>query len=150
MIEKLNNKEEIKNSISIYKRMGIDMEIVEYEIDYITIIIKQSRLVNGYILTGRQLHDRAVEVFEPCGLKLRIRPAVYIFDHNEITIDWIESKMIEFDIKKKDIIKQLAIDKSTLSRYFSRERKLNKSVKGAFFYYFLTYELNRDFREGEA
>jgi hypothetical protein len=55
--------------------------------------------------------------------------------------------MKALSIKRNDIIKQLPIDKSSLSLYVSGERKMNKIVKVAFYLYFLAYELNRDFRE---
>jgi hypothetical protein len=54
--------------------------------------------------------------------------------------------MEEFDIKPKDIISQIAVDKSSLSLYLSGKVKMNKLVKSCFFYYFLAYELNRDLR----
>ena len=65
----------------------------------------------------------------------------------DITIEWVKQKMEEFGIKRNDLTKQLAIDQSTLSLYFSGERGLTRTAKAAFYYYFLTYELNRDFRE---
>ncbi len=55
--------------------------------------------------------------------------------------------MKEFGIRRKDLIKQLAIDKSSLSLYLSGKRKMDKSLKAAFFYYFMNYEINRDLRE---
>jgi hypothetical protein len=44
--------------------------------------------------------------------------------------------MKALSIKRNDIIKQLAIDKSSLSLYLSGERKINKLVKAAFYFYF--------------
>lgn len=58
--------------------------------------------------------------------------------------------MEEFGIKRNDLISQMAFDKSYISRLFGSGKskiELSKQVKSAFFYYFLTYELNRDFRE---
>ena len=75
------------------------------------------------------------------------RSVVYSLNVDDITIDWIESKMQEFGIKRNDLIKQLAIDRSSLSLILSGKRELSKPMRATFFYYFLTYELNRDFRE---
>ena len=46
-------------SISNYAASGIDIELIDNE----TVKIKQSRLINGYILNNKQLHERAREVF---------------------------------------------------------------------------------------
>ena len=126
-------------SIANYKAFGIDIEILDDN----QVKITQSRLVNGYILNQKQLHERAREVF-PDG---KIIPVVYSLQVDEITTDWIEQQMEEFGIKRNDLIKQLAIDKSSLSEMFSGNRGLTKSMKATFFYYFMTYKLNRDLRE---
>lgn len=55
--------------------------------------------------------------------------------------------MEEFGIKRNDLIKQIAIDKSSLSELFSGNRGLTKSMRATFFYYFLVYKLNRDLRK---
>jgi len=126
-------------SIANYKAFGIDIEILEDN----QVKITQSRLVNGYVLNQKQLHERAREVFPDA----KIIPVVYSLQVDEINIDWIEQQMAEFGIKRNDLIKQLAIDKSSLSEIFSGNRGLTKSMKANFFYYFLTYKLNRDLRE---
>ena len=143
----LNIKKVLQKSISNYARMGIDIEILEIENNTAKVKISQNSLVNGYILNQKMLVERVKEVFEPTKLKTIVIPLVYSLDVNVINQKWIEDKMQEFGIKRKDILKQLAIDKSSLSLYFSGGRKMNKLVKAAFYFYFLTYELNRDFRE---
>lgn len=125
-------------SVKNYRRIGLDIEILEEE----RVKIIQSRLLNGYILNQKQLVERAREIFP----EAKIVPVVYSLNVDEITIGWIESKMEEFGIRRNDLIKQMAIDKSSLSLYFSKKRGMDKSQKAAFFYFFLTYELNRDFR----
>lgn len=126
-------------SISNYRRMGIDIDLLDHD----TVKITQSRLKNGYILSQKELVSRAKEVFPDA----KVIPVVFSLDVDSIDIEWIENKMNEFGIKRNDLIKQLAIDKSSLSLFLSGNRKMDKSQKAAFFFYFLTYELNRDFRE---
>lgn len=126
-------------SIANYRRMGIDIEIL----DEGKLKITQARLINGFILNQKQLTERAWEVFPGW----RVVPIVFSLDVGEITLDWIQERMEEFGIKRKDLIKQLAIDKASLSLYLNEKRPMDKSQKAAFYYYFLTYELNRDFRE---
>lgn len=140
-------KTELLNSISSYKSKGIDIEILDVDRNTASVKITQSSLINGYILNQKQLVERCKEAFAPTGLKTKIIPVVYSLDVEDITIGWIENKMNEFGIKRNDLIKQLAIDKSSLSLILSGDRELSKPMRATFFYYFLTYELNRDFRE---
>lgn len=128
-----------KKSIANYRSFGIDVEILENN----QIKIIQSRLVNGYVLNQKQLHVRAKEIFPDA----KIIPVVYSLHVDDVTIEWVEQQMDEFGIKRNDLIKQIAIDKSSLSELFSGNRGLTKSMRATFFYYFLTYKLNRDLRE---
>lgn len=128
-----------KQSIMGYNRLGINIEPLEDG----TVKVTQSRLINGYILNQKQLIERGKEIYPDA----KIIPVVYSLNVDDITIAWIEAKMLEFGIKRNDLIKQLAIDRSSLSLIMSGKRELSKPMRATFFYYFLTYELNRDFRE---
>lgn len=135
---KQNTKEQ-ELSIANYKRLGIDLTVLEDG----RLKVAQTRLINGFLLNQNQLIARAKEVFP----KHKILPEVYSVDVAAIDIKWVEDKMEEFGIKRKDLIKQLAIDASSLSLFLNGKRKMDKSQRAAFFFYFLTYELNRDLRE---
>lgn len=128
-----------ENSISGYNRLGISIE----SIDDSTVKVSQTRLINGYMLNQKQLIERGKEVYPDA----KIIPVVYSLNVDSITIEWIEERMNEFGIKRNDLIKQLAIDRSSLSLILSGKRELSKPMRATFFYYFLTYELNKDFRE---
>ena len=128
-----------KEFINGYRRMGIDIELLEDG----TVKVTQARLINGYILNQKQLIERGKELYPDS----KIIPVAYSWNVDDITVDWIESKMQEFGIRRNDLIKQLAIDRSSLSLIMSGKRELSKPMRATFFYYFLTYELNRDFRE---
>ena len=128
-----------KNSINGYKQMGVDIEPLEDG----TVKVTQSSLINGYILNQKQLIERGKEIYPDA----KIIPVVYSLNVDGITLEWIETRMKEFGIKRNDLIKQLAIDSSSLSLVLSGKRELSKPMRATFFYYFLTYELNRDFRE---
>lgn len=131
---------DINKAISNYRKAGIE---IQQEQDIV--IIRQKRLINGYILNQKELYQRARELFpDP---KIKIKSVVFSLDVNSIDEVWINEKMQEFGIKIGDLVKQTALDNSSLSLFLSGKRKMNKSVKALFYYYFLTYELNRDFRE---
>lgn len=142
-------KAELAKSISTYAASGIDIEITSLENSSANVIIRQSKLINGFILNQKQLVERCKEVFKNTGIKIKVVPVVFSLDVDSIDILWIENKMLEFGIKRNDLLKQLAIDKSSLSLVLSGKRELSKPMRATFFYYFLTYELNRDFRENQ-
>ena len=58
--------------------------------------IKQTNLVNGYILNQKELVKRAKDVFECTGLKTKIIPVVYSLNVDHITPSWINHKMLDF------------------------------------------------------
>ena len=127
-----------------YRSVGIYTEVLESSAEGIPTKVKitQAHLYNGYILNQKQLVDRAKTLFGD----VKVVPVVFSLDISFITTEWLGAKMIEFGVKRSDLIKQLAVDKSSLSLYLNGKVKMNKLVKSAFYYYFLTYELNRDFR----
>ena len=131
--------EKNKEFINGYRRMGIVIDLLEDG----TVKVTQTRLINGYILNQKQLIERGKDIYPDA----KIIPVAYSLNVDDITVEWIESKMQEFGIKRNDLIKQLAIDRSSLSLIMSGKRELSKPMRATFFYYFLTYELNRDFRE---
>jgi len=133
------NQDSIDVSIKNYKKLGFEIE----QLDNDTVKITQKRIINGYILNRKELIERAKKIFP----NAKILPVRYSLDVTDITPEWIQDKMKEFGLNTNDLVSQIALDKSSLSLFFSGERKMNKSVKALFFYYFLTYELNRDFRE---
>ena len=142
-MQTINITKDQQTSIQNYKKVGI-----EFDFDDDIVKVYQKRLVNGYILNQKELHERAKEVFPDA----KIQPIVFSLDVSSIDENWIEEKMTEFGIKRNDLVKQLALDKSYISRLFSDEKNTHKinltnQVKAMFYYYFLTYELNRDFRE---
>lgn len=118
--------------------MGIDIEVLEEG----KLKITQTRLINGYLLNQKQLTERAYEIFP----KWRVIPVVFSLNVHDINIDWIKNKMEIYGIKRKDLIKQLAMDKTYVSRLFSKNIELSNPMKASFYYYFLTYELNQDLR----
>lgn len=137
----------LARSISNYAANGIEIQITSFVDNIATVIIKQSSLKNGYILNQKQLVERCKEVFSVHGINTIVVPVVFTLDVSSIDINWIENRMLEFGIKRNDLVKQLAIDKSSLSLVLSGKRELSKPMRATFFYYFMTYELNRDFRD---
>lgn len=75
----------------------------------------------------------------------KIRPSVYKINTDHIDSKWIKNKMEEYDLKAKDLAKQTTIDVASLSLMLNDERKMNKSVKALFFYYFMAFDMHQGF-----
>jgi hypothetical protein len=122
-----------------------NLKMVGIEIDFLDeqhLRITQKKLYNGFVLTKNELVDRAKKIFPD----YIVKPVRYSLDVSVIDVIYIKSKIKEIGLNVNDLAAQTAIDKSSLSLFLSGERKMNKSVKALFFYYFLTYELNKNFR----
>jgi len=122
-----------------------NLKMVGIEIDFLDeqhLKITQKKLYNGFVLTKNELVDRAKKIFPD----YIVKPVRYSLDVSVIDVIYIKSKIKEIGLNVNDLAAQTAIDKSSLSLFLSGERKMNKSVKALFFYYFLTYELNKNFR----
>lgn len=147
---KLKGLEEAKHdaiirSIGNYKKVGIEIDISELDSDN-AVKITQAKMYNGLILSSKQLYERAKKVFHGSGIKPRIIPLTYSLDFSNVTTEWIEEQMKEYSISRKDIVKQLGIAENVVSEYLSGKRNLSLMGKAAFYYYFLTYELNTELR----
>ena len=136
----------LARSISNYARMSIIIEILTLNTTEAKVKVIQKSAVNGYLLNQQQLVERVKKVFAPTGLKVKVYPEVWALDIAQITLEWIEEQRKEFGLKRKDMMQQLNIDKSSLSLLLSGKTQLSKRTKACFYYYFLCYTLNSDFR----
>lgn len=130
--------------------MGIDIEILEADDNSALVKATQKRVGNGFYLSQKQIADRVKSIFEPTGIdpkNVKVISLTNQLDLSLITPEWIDSRMEEFNLKRSDLINHLGIDKTAVSRYLNGTRRMNKMVKSAFFWYFLTYQINRDLRE---
>lgn len=114
--KKMEITDNILRSFDNYRRMGIDIEVLDED----TVKIAQKQLFNGYMLNQKQLVERVKKVFE--GQKIKVVPVVYCLDLSEIDINWVQDMMLEHGIKRKDLIKQMAIDKSSLRSWKIRHQ----------------------------
>jgi hypothetical protein len=128
-----------KFAVGKWQSVGIEIDFL----DNMQLRITQKTNYNGYILTKKELVDRAKSVF-PDHI---IKPVRYSLDVADIDAAWILDKMKAIGLNTNDLVAQTTIDKSSLSLMLSGDRKMNKSVKALFYYYFLTYDLNRELRD---
>lgn len=134
-----------QKSIAAYKKVGIEIEVLELKEEIPVVLIKHRYSYNGYILNQKQLVKRAKTLFSY--EKIQVKTSVYSLDLKNKTMNWIKEKMTEFGLTQNDFIKLLALDKTSLKLIFSEKQELSKQVKAAFYYLFLTFEINKQFRE---
>jgi len=134
-----NLTENQRSSIQNYKRLGIDIDVIDEN----TIKITQAKLINGILLNQKELHQRAREIFP----EKNIIPVVFTLDLKSITKKWILSELEKYGIHKNDLIKQLAFTKEQVQKLFSETTQLDNTTKTIFFYYLLSYQQNRNIRE---
>lgn len=128
---------------------GIVTGVLSFENNIIRLRIEQKVLKNGFILNQTQLVARGVTVLAPLENKYKIHfvPLTYRPDFKSIDHNWIIIRMNEFNLRAKDISKQLAITKSDFSLILTGKNILTDFQKSAFYYYFLQFDIKRNFRE---
>lgn len=124
-----------KRLVSLYKMHGINMDILPDE----RVLVEQRDVYNGYLLTQKQLARRAKEIFP----ERHTVPKVVELDTDIVTPEWVRGRMKELDLYGRDLSRQTTLDEQTVSRLINGKRPMTKAVKALFYYYFLTYELNR-------
>ena len=70
----------------------------------------------------------------------------FLREIESITDDWVIFQMKKHNIKRKDLTQELGLDKSYLSLLFAkadnpRKIHLTKAMKGLFYYYFRTKDV---------
>ncbi|MCG2612375.1 hypothetical protein LZZ90_12740 [Flavobacterium sp. SM15] len=120
------------------KMVGIEVEFIEDN----KIRIRQVSNYNNYILTKKELLTRAKDIFPD----FIVHPVRYSLTLKDIDNVWVATKIKEIGLHTNDILSQTAIDRTSLSLYLSGEKKMTATVKALFYYYFLSFELNRDLR----
>lgn len=132
-----------------YGYCGILIEILEFKNKNLKIKVTQKKVDNGFILTKNQLVSRGKGFFEGETFynKINVIPLTYRIDFSVVDSKWITEKMLELNLKASDLVNQLGINKSTLSQILNGNTKVSKPFKACFYYYFMVFELNKEFRE---
>ncbi len=129
-----------------YKRYAhVTIEIVSFSEGRLIVRAEQKDLVNGKMLSKKELVDRVRKMFDgeiPADWKLTV--SAVDFDRKDIEnidAEWVQQRMTKLMLKAKHICTHTGIDKSTLSMILGKEKPLTKWHKIALYYYFKYYEL---------
>lgn len=63
-----------------------------------------------------------------------------------ITVEWVKERMKEYGVTPKTLVAQLGITQGEISLLLTEKRGMTRPTRAMFYYYFLTYQLNRDLR----
>lgn len=130
----------IQRILAQYRSIGVYISEEEDN----TILIRQEQIKSGFVMTQKQLIDRARALYPD--KKYKIIPVVYQVDLSIVTPEWLSEKMTEYSVRPNDFIAQLGLTKSEVSLFLSGKRPMSRVVRSAFFFYFLSFQLNRDLR----
>ncbi|MGQ1890577.1 hypothetical protein ACT29H_09065 [Thermophagus sp. OGC60D27] len=143
-IEKLTHltteqREKLIHSANQYKRLArIYIEVLDVENKEVTIKIFQLENKAEKYLPGKDLKQRAQEVFEGCmpeGWEINLIAVPYKF-LDQITLESIREKQKELGLTDTNMARLLNIRKENMSRIMNGKRGLTQWQKSAFYYLF--------------
>lgn len=123
-----------------YRSVGI--YITEEEGDII--VVRQREITGGFVMTQRQLLERARVLYPD--KRYKIKPVVYQLDLDTVTPEWIQEQMQTYSVRPSDLVAQLGLTKSEVSLITNGKRSLSRVMRSAFFFYFLSFQLNKELR----
>lgn len=128
--------------IAQYRSSGICITETEDNI----VVVEQTKLDDKHwMMTQRELIKRGRTVYPE--KRYKIVPVTYSLDLSTITPEWIQEQMQEYDIRPKDLTRQLGLNASEVSLLLSGKRNMTRSIRSMFYYYFLSYRLSKDMRK---
>ena len=116
-----------------------ELEAIGITISFIAddhVMIRQNELINQCIYTNKQLFKIARQFYPD----KKIKPVVFHFDRNSVTVSWIVAQMELHKVIVKDLVRQLPITKEDINAIIKGERAMTATEKGLFFYYFNCYK----------
>lgn len=134
--------EYIKTSERMYRQNArIFFRVHEYNErkNDVTVKVWQDRNPIGKYLSMEELRERAKDLFNmlPDGMRLHVHAREFIaFGLKDVNIEWIKTKMEEYNLKQADLVDYLNVNKSTISEWLSESKELTEIHKTMFFYFF--------------
>ena len=122
------------------KQSNIEFNILTVEENTLTVATEQGKTGSGKYANLKTLVKRTHEVFDnvlPPSCKLEVQPTEYLESPAAtVTPDWINKKMLEKEIRIKQIAFDTGIDRTDLSAWINGLRPMSQIVKALFYYYF--------------
>lgn len=122
------------------KQSNIEFNILAVEDNVLTVATEQGKTGSGKYANLKTLIKRTHEVFDnylPPSFKLEVQPAEYLESPAAtVTPDWIGKKMLEKEVRVKQIAFDTGIDRTDLTAWINGVKPMSQIVKAMFYYYF--------------
>jgi len=146
-IEKLQNAIDETNlakldaSATVHKKQSnIEFTVLTLEDNVLTVGTEQGKTGSGKYANLKTLIKRTHEVFDnflPSSFKLEVQPTEYLESPAAtVTSNWINKKMLEKEIRIKQIAFDTGIDRTDLTAWINGVKPMGQIVKAMFYYYF--------------
>lgn len=123
------------------RHSNITFKVKEVGKAKVTIQIAQAKNSGGNYFGQKRLVEIVHETFDRFfpETKLQVHPIAYVESPvNKVDTEWINRKMLEAQVKLKDIAEETGIDYTQLSSLVSGARPLSQPMKALFYFYFGT------------
>jgi hypothetical protein len=121
------------------KQSNIEFTVRSLEDDILTVEAEQGK-TSGKYANFKTLIKRAGEVFNkslPSGVQLHVIPQEYMESPAMVVSpEWIARKMVEKEVRIKQIAFDTGIERKDISDWISGERSMSQIVKAMFYFYF--------------
>jgi hypothetical protein len=122
------------------KQSNIEFNVLAVEDNVLTVATEQGKTGSGKYANLKTLIKRTHEVFDnflPPSFKLEVQPTEYLESPAAtVTPNWISKKMLEKDIRVKQIAFDTGIDRADLTAWINGVKPMGQIVKAMFYYYF--------------
>ena len=143
-LELLNIPEDVRNALqksylTYLRNAKIKIDILDIQGNVITVRVEQVRKTTDKIFTGKELIERASEVFEvlPEGFQIRYRPLTFKGEGVEaVSADYVRNMMKRHKITQSELCEAMRIDKYAMSKLLSNQYSFTNWHQSAFYYYF--------------
>jgi hypothetical protein len=122
------------------KQSNIEFNIISVEDKVLTVATEQGKTGSGKYANLKMLIKRTHEVFDnflPSSYKLEVLPTEYLESPAAtVTPNWINKKMLEKEVRIKQIAFDTGIDRTDLTAWINGLKPMSQIVKAMFYYYF--------------
>lgn len=127
-------------SIAFHRGIGIDIREEAH-----AIIVTQTHVTDGHIRTNQELYDIGRRWYPD--RERPITPVVYRLSLADITPEWVNDQVKAHKLSRSTLKAQTGLTASELSDMLNGRRPMTRTTRAMFYYFFLTYQLNRDLRQ---
>jgi hypothetical protein len=130
-------------ALILQQHYSLTFKILDYNAKEVTIRVVQERNPKDGIFAPKELIDTTHETFDVFFPDKRVLVRAISYKESPVEIvdaNWIEKKMLDTNIKLKDIAEDTGLNKTYLSNLINENKTLSQAMKAMFFFYFSVKE----------